>query len=99
LNRDTYTRRCFEVPATRTLLLSEYTDDLASLYRAGVEADFFNSKEEMMQKLRLYVEDDARRLSVAQAGYDRVIADGHDVVSRMKQVLQWVDEIRADHAG
>jgi hypothetical protein len=95
LNRDSYTRRCFEIPATRTLLLSEYSDELASLFRAGEEADFFKSKEELIQKLRLYVDNGPLCKFVAQAGYDRVYADGHDVVSRMKQVLEWVEQSKA----
>lgn len=97
LNRDTYTRRCFEIPATQTFLLSEYSDELASLYRAGAEADFFKSKDELIQKLRRYVGDDSLRVSVAQVGYQRVIADGHDVVSRMKQVLAWVEQLKTSN--
>lgn len=92
LNRDTYTRRCFEVPATGTLLLSEYTEELTTLFRAGVEADFFASKEELISKLRRYVDNESLRVSVAQAGYQRVADDGHDVVSRMKQVIDWVGQ-------
>ncbi len=97
LNLDTYTRRCFEIPATKSLLLSEYSDELATLYLAGEEADFFKSKEELTQKLRLYVDSEKLRRSVAHAGYNRVVADGHDVVSRMKQVLEWVAQSKADH--
>jgi len=94
LNRDTYTRRCFEIPATGVMLLSEYSEDLASLYQEGEEADFFTSEKEMLAKLQLYLNDESRRKSVAEAGFQRVYKDGHDVVSRMKQVLNWVDEIR-----
>lgn len=94
LNRDTYTRRCFEVPATKTLLLSEYSDELATLYQAGVEADFFRTKEELMQKVHRYVNNEPLRILVAQAGYHRVVADGHDVVSRMKQVLEWAEQVK-----
>ncbi len=94
LNRDTYTRRCFEIPATGTLMLSEYTDDLASLYKPGEEADFFKSKDELIEKLRLYIENDELRQTVAANGYKRVTEDGHDVVSRMKQVLEWVASIK-----
>ena len=32
LNRDTYTRRCFEIPASGTFLFSEFSEDLGSLY-------------------------------------------------------------------
>ena len=94
LNRDTYTRRCFEIPATGTVLLSEYSDELSTLFRAGVEADFFTSKEELITKIHRYVENDAFRQSVARAGYTRVTTGGHDVVSRMKQVLEWVGQLK-----
>jgi spore maturation protein CgeB len=94
LNRDTYTRRCFEIPATGTLLLSEYTDDLASLYKEGEEADFFRSKEEFIGKVKLYLGDEKLRQVVAENGYRRVTSDGHDVVSRMKQVLSWVASVK-----
>lgn len=94
LNRDTYTRRCFEIPATGTLLLSEHTEDLTTLFRAGIEADFFASKEELIQKLRRYVDNESLRISVAQAGYQRVVDDGHDVVSRMQQVIDWVGQLK-----
>lgn len=90
LNRDTYTRRCFEIPATKALLLSEYSEDLAALYQEGIEADFFRTGEELIFKLKRYIENDRLRESVADAGYHRVIHDGHDVASRMRQVLEWV---------
>jgi spore maturation protein CgeB len=95
LNRDTYTRRCFEIPATGTLMLSEYTDDLASLYKTGEEADFFKSRDELIEKLKLYIGNDELRRAVAANGYRRVMGDGHDVVSRMEQVLGWCGEINA----
>lgn len=94
LNRDTYTRRCFEIPATGTLMISEYSDDLASLYVEGEEIDFFRSKEELIQKLKLYLGDEKLRQTVAANGYRRVMSDGHDVVSRMKQVLEWVASVK-----
>lgn len=94
-NRDTYTRRCFEIPATGTLMLSERTADLASLFDEGSEADYFSSREEMMEKVRLYLGDEARRQKVADSGYKRVLSDGHDVVSRMRQLLGWVAAIKS----
>jgi spore maturation protein CgeB len=95
-NRDTYTRRCFEIPATRTMLLSEHSDDLATLYEEGREADFFRSKEELIKKLRRYVQDDLLRNSIAEAGYRRVLADGHDVISRMSQFLVRIEKLKSE---
>lgn len=92
LNRDTYTRRCFEIPATKTLLMSEYSNDLAFIYKEGVDVELFRSKGELIDKLRIYVGDSDRRAAMAAAGYAHVIANGHDVQSRMKQVLEWAAE-------
>lgn len=94
LNRDTYTRRCFEIPATGTMMLAEYTADLASLYLEGEEAEFFRSPAEMAEKIERYLADDICRSKVAAGGLRRVHTDGHDVDSRMRQVLSWVDELR-----
>lgn len=94
LNRDTYTRRCFEIPATRTMMLSEYSDDLGTLFREGEEAEFFRSQDEMIRKLDYYLQDTAHREAIALAGFQRVHADGHDVLSRMRRILALIDEIR-----
>ena len=92
LNRDTYTRRCFEIPATGTLLLSEYSDDMTTIYRAGKEADYFSSKEELIEKIKLYVENDSFRRQVAACGNRRVVEDGHDIVSRMSKVVNFAGD-------
>jgi spore maturation protein CgeB len=94
LNRDTYTRRCFEIPATRTLMLSEYSNDIASLYREGVEAEFFRDRDEMIKKIKLYVGDECARKRVSEAGHRKATSAGHDIDSRMKQMLGWIAEIR-----
>jgi len=99
LNRDTYTRRCFEIPATGTLMISERTEDLEQLFRPGEEADFFGNRDEMIEKLRLYLGDAGRRRRVAEAGLKRVRDDGHDVVSRMRDLLGWVSSLQGATCG
>lgn len=94
LNRDTYTRRNFEIPATRTLMLSEYTADLASLFSEDVEAAFFRSPQELLEKIAYYLDHDDRRAAVAAAGYQRVWADGHDITSRVRQLLRWIEALK-----
>lgn len=94
LNRDTYTRRCFEIPATKTMMLSEYSSDLAGLYREGEEAEFFRNKDEMISKIEHYLTHDAQREAVAAGGWRRAHADGHDVVSRMRDLIEQVENIR-----
>jgi spore maturation protein CgeB len=86
-NRDTYTRRVFEIPATGALLLSEYSDDLTTLYEPGVEADFFRSPAEAAEKAAKYLGDEQLRRSVAAAGHARAWQSGYDVKSRMAEVV------------
>ena len=88
INNDTYTRRCFEIPAARTFMLGEYTRDLASLFEEGVEAEFFRSKEELVDKIQYYLTHETKRQAIARAGYERLIKDGHEVTDRARQILK-----------
>lgn len=96
LNRDTYTRRCFEIPATRTMMLAEYSPDLAMLYSEGKDVELFRSTDELVGKIKLYLQHADKRLAIASAGYETVMRDQHDVVSRMGTVVQWVEDIRSE---
>lgn len=87
LNEDTYTRRCFEIPATGTFMLSEYTDDLASMFEPDREAVYFSSAEELTDKVRYYVAHDTARKKIADAGRARLLRDGHEARDRAIQVL------------
>ena len=92
LNEDTYTRRNFQIPAMKTAMLSQYTDDLIALYQPDVEAVFFKNKVEMLEKLNNLVHDDEKREAIALAGYKKVHSARHDVSSRMKVFLNQVIE-------
>ena len=88
LNNDTYTRRCFEIPATKTMMLSEYTDDLNSMFQKGVDAEYFKDKGEIMKKIKYYLEDNTKIENIGGNGFDRLMRDGHEVVDRCKQVIE-----------
>lgn len=90
LNRDTYTRRCFEIPACGRVMLAERTDDLLRLFKEDEEACFFSTNEELVEKARWLIANPDIRERIAQAGMKRVWADGHDVVNRAKQFVALV---------
>jgi hypothetical protein len=96
LNRDTYTRRCFEIPATGALLLSERTSDLQTLFAEDGDAAYFSDAAELGVQLDRYLRDDALRERVAANGHARLLRDGHDVDARARKVLGWVEQIRGD---
>ena len=49
INSDTYTRRCFEIPATKSLMLSEYSYDMDRLYPENECAVYFKNAEELIE--------------------------------------------------
>ena len=94
LNQDSYTRRSFEIPATANAILSEYTEDLSSMFTEGNEIEFFRDPSELVLKLTGYLSNDVRRLRVGKAGFDRVVSDGHSVKERMKKLMTLIGQIR-----
>jgi spore maturation protein CgeB len=98
-NNDTYTRRCFEIPAAGTFMLSEHTDDLNSLFREGVEAEYFRNREELLSKVRYYLTHEQERRKIAEAGHARVLRDGHEALDRAKQILSAYQRLKDEKAS
>ena len=94
LNHDTYTRRCFEIPATKTFMLSQYTDDIASMFEEDKEIVFFRNDDELVSKVKFYLMNPKERNAIAQAGYERLMRDGHEVSDRVKQVMALYSDIK-----
>lgn len=93
LNRDTYTRRCFEIPAIGTMLLSEYSKDMTSLFIEKKEVELFRTKKQMIEKIKFYIENEKERKKLAKKGQARILNGGNDVNSRMTNVIKWVNEL------
>lgn len=87
INNDTYTRRCFEIPATKTLMIAPYNEDLASLFVDGKEAVFYRNKEEFVSKIQYYLQNKEERQKIAEAGFARVMRDGHSAESRIEFIM------------
>lgn len=87
LNRDRYTRRCFEIPACGAALVCERSDIMEKLFIEGEEALFFSSAEELLVCVKRLLGDLDRWKKVSVAGRNRVIADGHSVEDRARQLI------------
>jgi len=96
LNNDTYTRRCFEITAAGTFMLSQYTHDLDSMFKEGIEAEYFRDKEEMMDKIRFYLKHDAKREKIAHAGHKRLMKDGHEVTDRAREIIRTFERMKEE---
>jgi spore maturation protein CgeB len=96
LNRDTYTRRCFEIPAMGKLLVSERTADLTQIFREDEEAVFFSSPEELVEKVQYLKRSPALVTKIAAAGQQRIYQDGHSVQGHMGRFLQEITAVQSN---
>lgn len=60
----------FEIPATGAFLL---TEELDNYFRVGIELDRFTTKEEMLEKVKYYLQNDKQREVIAENGKKKVL--------------------------
>ena len=92
LNNDKYTRRTIEIPATKTVMLAEYTVEQASMFKSDVEAVYFKSHQEAIDKLVVLLDDEELRESIASAGYNKVINSSYQMSDRVNDILKVVSD-------
>lgn len=93
LNNDTYTRRNFEIPAAGAFMLSQHSNELATLYKEGAEAEFFRTTAEMLDKIRFYLKNEDARRRIARAGRERLLRGGHEALDRARQVVAILESL------
>ena len=86
-NRDLHTTRSVEIPACGAFMLAERTAEHLALFAAGREADYFGDADELLAKVRWWLERDAERRAVARAGRERCLASGYDLPSMLRAML------------
>lgn len=87
LNRDRQTTRSVEIPACGAFMLAERTDEHLALFKEGVEAEFFASDEEMIDKTRYYLEHPEARRRIAAAGLERCRIGRYSYHDRLLDML------------
>jgi len=88
LNNDTYTRRCFEIPITKTAMAVEKTHDLIDNLYTNKEAIYFTSKENLLEQLRHYLVNINEIKKIGEKGCQRLKLDGHEVTDRIITILK-----------
>lgn len=82
-----HTTRTFEIPACRTALVTEKTEEIRSFYEDD-EVLFFNDIHEVPDLIEQALKDVALIDSIAEKGYARVRNAGFDYESIMRRLLQ-----------
>jgi hypothetical protein len=65
--------RPMEVAMTNSFCLSEYSPSLAVTFEIGAEIDVFYDKEDLLNKVRFYLQNEDARIQIANTGYEKAI--------------------------
>lgn len=90
---ETSTTRTFEIPATGTFMLAERNDEHLSLFEEGKEAEYFESDDELCDKLRFYLANDTTRRAIAHAGRERCLKSGYSDEHQLRRVLERIAKL------
>jgi spore maturation protein CgeB len=90
INSDKQTSRTMEIPACGGFMLAERTNEHLELFEEGLEAEYFSTDEELLQKCRYYLNHDEERKLIAAAGTLRCKTSGYSNEESMKRMIKIV---------
>ena len=77
LNYNQTASRSFEIPGSGTFLLAIRTDQHLECYEEGKEAEFFSGDDELVRKVKYYLEHEDEREAIAARGHARCVESGY----------------------
>ena len=85
--------RVFEVLFCGGFLLTEYFYGVEKLLEVGREIEVYSNKEELLKKVRYYLENESQREAIAERGYKRAVND-YNVKTGIMKILEEVEAYR-----
>jgi len=85
-NNDVYTRRCFEIPITGTVLISEYSSFLGEIFEENNEIVMFKDVDELKNKVEYLINNPNELNRIGKNGMKKV-EEVHSNFSRSLQIL------------
>jgi spore maturation protein CgeB len=82
--------RTFEVPATKSFVLTDFKKELPNLFELDKEIVCYYDKEDLKEKISYYLENEKERNKIALAGHERVMRD-HKIIDRLRTMLKIID--------
>ncbi len=91
-NKNETNMRTFEIPATGNFMLHEESEGAKNFFEADVDAVYFNSPEELLDKAQYYLKNEALRFKIAQSGYEKSLRSGYTYDDKLKQVIKTISK-------
>ena len=93
-NRDQQNSRTFEIPACGAFMLAERTREHLELFEEGKETEFFSTKEELLEKVRYYLNHEEERKEIGKAGRERCLKSGYSNHDRLRWMFSQINSMR-----
>lgn len=87
INRDEVTSRSVEIPACGGFMLAERTKRHLEFFEEDREAVFFDTKEELLEKVKKYLSDEVERGQVSEAGRKKCNKSGYSVSVQLQKMI------------
>jgi spore maturation protein CgeB len=92
-NQDEFVHKSFEIAGCGGFLLAERSAGHLQRFKEDEEAVFFSTFEELAEKIRLYLPDEAGRQRIAIAGNLRAARDGYHNDRQVALILERIESI------
>lgn len=83
--------RDFEAPMSGALLITQFSKELEFFYEDDKEVISFNNEHELIDKCKFYSINDASRIKIARAGYERAVSE-HTWENRFIKLFDHLDD-------
>lgn len=90
INRDEVTSRTMEITGSKGFLLAERTKRHQELFEEGVEADFFSSDQELLEKIKFYLRNLDRINAIANSGKNRCQQSKYEMQEQIFKILKCI---------
>jgi len=81
--------RIFEILGSSNFLLTEYADDLENYYQIDKEIVCYKNMNELIDKIKYYLEHDKERETIAKIGYERTLRE-HTYEKRFNDIFKTI---------
>jgi spore maturation protein CgeB len=75
-------------------MLAERTEEHLSYFEEGKEAEFFDSEEELLDKIKYYLNHERERESIARAGRERCLRSDYSNKRLIQKSFEIIESLK-----